>query len=135
MSKRRVAAGITALMIPAGVLAAAPSANAECQGGCDDGAISVRVSDSTPASGQQFVARGSLVIGGRPAPAHTVKVQTLLGGQWKPIAGARVTTDADGRYRVRLILSTKGDRVLRVVGLGRGADEKTERKRFTVRVH
>ncbi len=112
-------------------LAAAP---AQACGGCDDSDISVRVSDRTPASGQQFVARGLFILGGLPAPGHVVKVQTYRGGDWVNITGARVTTNDEGRYRVRLILFAKGERLMRVKGIGE-QNEKNEVARFTVRVH
>ena len=100
---------------------------------CDDAEISVRVSDATPASGQQFRARGRLIMGGLPAPAHTVKVQARRGGQWVPLRGARVQTNDEGRYRVRLVLSQRGSRLLRVAGVGEGT-EPTQRQRFRVTV-
>lgn len=101
---------------------------------CDDAEIRVRVSDPTPASGQQFRARGLLIMGGLPAPDHTVKVQARRGGQWVPLRGARVETNDEGRYRVRLVLSQRGARVLRVAGVGEGG-EPTQRRRFRVTVH
>jgi len=134
MIRRLIATGAAAALVPAGVLTAAGPGLAQCKGGCDDGAISVRVSDSTPASGQQFVVKGKLIIGGLPADDRVVKVQSKLSGSWKPISGARVMTDSDGRYRIRLILSTTGNREMRVVGLGQG-DEPNEAAKFHVRVH
>lgn len=134
MIRRLIATGAAAALVPAGLLAAAGPSIAHCKGGCDDGAISVKVSDSTPASGQQFVVKGTLIVGGLPADDHIVKVQSRLSGSWQPISGARVSTDSDGRYRIRLILSTTGNRELRVVGLGQG-EEPDEAARFTVRVH
>ena len=67
MNRRIIAASAAAALLPAGLLVSATSATAQCKGGCDDGAITVRVSDATPASGQQFIARGTLTIGGLPA--------------------------------------------------------------------
>jgi hypothetical protein len=130
-SRSRIAA--TALAVAAPALAFAAPAQA-CYGGCDDGDISVHVSDSTPASGQQFIARGQLIMGGLPAANHVVKFQTYRNGAWEPISGARMTTDSDGKYRMRLILSQTGTRTLRVVGVGVGP-EPTERQKFTVTVH
>ena len=105
-----------------------------CYGGCDDGDISVRVSDSTPASGEQFIARGKLIMGGLPAADHVVKVQAWRDGSWQQLTGASLRTGSDGSYRMRLILSQTGERKLRVVGVGQG-DEPTERQRFSVTVH
>lgn len=122
----------SALAVTTAVVASAVPAQA-C-GGCDDADISVRVSDATPASGQQFLARGRLIMGGLPAPEHTVKVQARRGGEWVLLRGARVQTNDEGRYRMRLVLSQQGTRVLRVVGVGERA-EPTQRQRFTVTVH
>lgn len=132
MFKRSTIAAAAALAV-APVFALQGSAQA-CYGGCDDGDISVRVSDSTPASGEQFIARGKLIMGGRPAADHVVKVQTWRDGAWEQISGAKLHTSSDGSYRMRLILSQTGERTLRVVGVGQG-DEPTERQRFSVTVH
>lgn len=125
-------------MAIAAVLSFAPvvalQGSAQACGGCDDGDITVRVSDSTPASGEQFIARGKLIMGGLPAGDHVVKVQTWRDGAWEQISGAKMHTSSDGTYRMRLILSQKGERTLRVVGVGQG-DEPTERQRFSVTVH
>lgn len=127
--RKLVAASAAAAVAPV-VGAAAP---AVACGGCDDASITVRVSDSTPSSGAQFVARGLFVMGGLPAPGHMVRVQTMRTGSWTPLTGAHVVTNDAGRYRVRLVLSQRGPRLLRVVGVGEGR-EPTQFKRFTVRV-
>lgn len=93
--------------------------------------ITVRVSDPTPNSGEQFVARGKFTVDGQPADDHVVKVQAWRDGEWKQLTGARMLTNDEGRYRMRLILSQKGERLLRVVGVGQD-DEPNARKRFTV---
>jgi hypothetical protein len=134
MIRRLIATGAAVALVPAGVLAGTATSSAQCKGGCDDGDITVKVSDSTPASGQQFIVRGKLTMGGLPADDHVVKVQSKLSGRWQQISGARMTTDADGRYRLRLILQTTGKRELRVLGIGEG-DEPNEAQRFVVRVH
>lgn len=131
LTRIRVAAVAVAVAAPA--IAFASPAQA-CSGGCDDSDISVHVSDSTPASGQQFIVRGKLVMGGLPASDHVVKIQTKLNGTWQPIKGVRMSTDSDGKYRLRVILSTKGKRMLRAVGVGQG-DEPTQRQQFSVTVH
>jgi hypothetical protein len=124
---------VTALVVAAPAFAFAEPAQA-CSGGCDDSTITVHVSDDTPASGQQFIARGKLIMGGLPAPDHTVKFQRRVNGSWERITGARMQTNSEGKYRMRLILSTRGKRVLRAVGVGQG-DEPTQFEKFTVRVH
>lgn len=124
--------GATALAVVAPLAMVAGPAQA-C-GGCDDGSITVHVSDSTPASGEQFIARGRLIMGGLPAEDHVVKVQTYRDGTWVAVTGARVLTNEEGRYRVRLILSMKGERLLRVFGIGQNG-LPNEIERFTVVVH
>ena len=79
--------------------------------------ITARPSDSTVQSGEQFVVRGRFTIDGEPAVGQLVKIQAKYGQDWQPITGARVTTDTEGKYRVRIILGQKGDRRLRSVGV------------------
>jgi hypothetical protein len=56
--------------------------------------ISVRSSDVTPTSGQQFRIHGRLVMSGMQAPPnHIVKAQTMRDGMWIPLKGARVSTN------------------------------------------
>jgi hypothetical protein len=124
---------LAAVAVAAPLVAFAGPAQA-CYGGCDDSTITVHVSDDTPASGQQFIARGRLIMGGLPAADHVVRFQTYRNGSWEPIKGAHMLTDSDGKYRMRLILSQTGHRVLRAVGVGEG-DEPTQRERFSVTVH
>jgi len=95
--------------------------------------ITARPSDTTVRSGEQFIVRGRFTIDGAPAAGRTVKMQALYGQDWKAIPGARVTTNTEGKYRVRLILSRKGDRDLRSVGLAPGGI-KNAYQRFTVQV-
>lgn len=124
----RRAVGIAAMSVLAPLAIAAVPAQA-----VEDGTsrITVRVSDTTPNSGEQFVARGKFTVDGQPADDHVVKVQAWRDGEWKQLTGARMLTNDEGRYRMRLILSQKGERLLRVVGVGQG-DEPNARKRFTV---
>jgi hypothetical protein len=96
--------------------------------------ITANPSDDTVNSGQQFRVRGMFKIGGQPAVDRTVKIQSLNGGTWQNIQGARVSTGDDGRYAVRLILSRKGDRVLRAVGITPSPNTPNPTKRFTVTV-
>jgi hypothetical protein len=131
MFKRSIAAGVVAAVAP--VIALAPSALAhrgECGAGFD--LLTANVSDRTPASGQQFIVRGKLIEMGMTGKDHAIRVQALLGGSWQPIAHVR--TNEDGKYRVRVILSTTGERTLRVVAVGQG-HEKNQHTRFVVNVH
>jgi hypothetical protein len=132
MFNRSIAAGVVAAVAP--VIALAPSALAgHGGGGCGGGdLLTAKVSDKTPASGQQFVVRGRLFEMGMSGKDHAIRVQTLLGGSWQPVA--HVSTDEDGRYRVRVILSTTGKRTLRVVAVGQG-QEPNLHTRFVVNVH
>ncbi len=118
-----------ALAVPAAALAAPAEAAVCCP------SISVRVSDATPASGQTFRIRGRfLQPAGQPAVNRVVKVQARRNDSWVPLSGARVRTDDEGRYRMRLILSQRGRRLLRVVGVNPG-DRPNAFRRFAVRVH
>lgn len=62
-------------------------------------------------------------------------MQTLRGGEWTNLSGARVTTGSDGRYRVRVVLGQKGERDLRVVGDPAGTRLANSRARIDVFVH
>ena len=95
--------------------------------------ITARPSDSAVQSGEQFVVRGRFTIDGTVAAGRTVKIQAKYGQDWQPITGARVTTNTEGKYRVRIILSQKGDRELRSVGLA-PAGIKNAYERFSIQV-
>src|SRR5262245_30062592 len=97
--------------------------------------ITAHPSDTTPASGQTFRVRGLFEIGGSPAVDRTVKMQSLNSGTWQNIPGAQVSTGSDGKYAVRLILSRKGTRTLRAVGITPSPNTPNAFKRFTVTVH
>lgn len=96
--------------------------------------ITANPSDTTVNSGQQFRVRGLFKIGGEPAVNRTVKIQSLNGGTWQNIQGAQVSTGDDGRYAVRLILSRKGERDLRAVGITPSPNTPNPKARFTVTV-
>jgi hypothetical protein len=121
-------------MVPA--IALVGPANAGGDGGCGGGAgvLTVHVSDSTPAAGQQFVVRGRLDFFGMTSADHVIKVQTKRDGSWQPIKGARVLTDDNGHYRMPLVLEQAGARRLRVVGVGTQGDPNMHTK-FHVTVH
>ena len=132
MNVRRIAtAAVVGALVPVSGLVAATGADAAAGG---QTRISVFVSDSTPASGEQFVARGKFFIAGDPAADRPVKVQALRDGSWTQLTGARVTTNDDGAYRVRLVLSQTGERDLRVVGVS-PEGVRNAFHRFTVTVH
>lgn len=114
-----IAAGLTAVPAYAAEAAAPPQ-------------ITARVTDSTPASGETFRVAGVLSRDGDALAGKTVKVQTLRNGAWQNISGASMATSSTGKYNLRLVLSQKGERKLRVVGVVPGVDPA---KRFTVTVH
>ncbi|UMG93884.1 hypothetical protein [Nocardioides sp. TF02-7] len=92
-------------------------------------------SDTTPASGEQFVLTGRLTGPLGQGRAGVVKVQTLRGGTFVDLTGARVSTDGDGDYRVRVVLGQTGPRVLRVVGNPAGSDLRNAHRRVQLAVH
>jgi hypothetical protein len=96
--------------------------------------ISARASDYTPAAGEVFAVRGLYTPGGLVVAGQVVRLQSYAAGKWTNIAGARVTTNADGRYRMRVILSVRGVRDLRVMGIAADGHGRSF-QRFTVQVH
>ena len=96
--------------------------------------ITINPSDSNPDVGEQFVLRGRMTSLGHPVAGVRVRVQTYRDGGWVQLKGATVSTDVDGRYRVRVVLGQDGDRDLRVVGNPAGDDIRTARGYTVVRV-
>lgn len=94
--------------------------------------ITASVTDSTPASGQEFRVSGRLTRDGDPVSGRTVKVQTLRAGAWENLTGAQMSTSGTGSYNLRVILGQTGERTLRVVGKVPG---RNPHKRFVVTVH
>lgn len=127
---RRAAAVIGTLATAASVVSIAPAQAEEVAGS----RITVRSSDYDVSSGEQFVLRGRLMSEGDPVSDATVRVKTYRNGAWVRLEGAVVSTNDEGRYRVRVILSLKGERKLRVVGNPQGDDIKTARKALVVTV-
>lgn len=128
---RRTVAVVGTLVAGASLLGVAPAQAEEVA----PSRITVRASDYDVASGEQFVLRGALWSEDEPVPGATVKVKTLRDGEWVRVKGAVVTTNDEGRYRVRVILAMKGERMLRVVGDPAGDDIATARKSLVVTVH
>ncbi len=93
--------------------------------------ITAHPSDSTVDSGEQFVVRGRFTVDGHAAGSRPVKIQRWTGGGWQPVTGAHVQSRSDGTYRVRVILFTDGNRVLRAVGEAPGG-LRNAYDRFTV---
>jgi len=132
--RRLAAAALVGSIVPVTALVATSASSASAQTAPANPQISVRVSDSTPASGQQFVVRGTFTRFGDGAADRPVKVQAWRDGSWTQLTGARVATNDEGQYRMRLILSQTGERDLRVVGVSpEGA--RNAFHRFSVTVH
>jgi hypothetical protein len=96
--------------------------------------VTVRATDYTPASGQTFRLFGAVKSEGERVPA-TIRVKTFRNGEWVKLPGAVMHTNRDDRYRIRIVLQMKGERLLRVVGNPDGDDIATARKTITVTVH
>lgn len=97
--------------------------------------ITVSASDSEVDPGEQFALRGRLTTeGGRALAGGVVRVQTFRDGAWEDLPGAQVTTNDEGRYRVRVVLSQKGERGLRVVGNPAGTRLRNARALTSVQV-
>ena len=115
MPKNRLALGavLAALALAFGLLAPAATADAPHLPNA-----SIKASDYRVSSGEQFIVRGRVTLGyGRnkiAAPPSIVRVQTKLHGSWNNLRGARVRSNGNGRYRVRVVLGMEGKRRLRV---------------------
>jgi hypothetical protein len=128
---RRSTAGAIATVVAVGGSMAVATPVAVAHG--DGSQITVRANDYTPQSGQTFVIRGQFLHEGKPARGAKVRLQSYR-RSWSNITGAVVTTDSDGRYRMRVILSVEGVRDLRVKGVSTDGDHHAF-KRFVVEVH
>ena len=96
--------------------------------------MTVRASDHEVRPGEQFVLRGRMTKATGPVRGATVRVLTFRNGGWERPSGAVVTTGDTGRYRVRVVLSSGGDRDLRVVGNPRGDRLRNAHAETVVRV-
>lgn len=85
--------------------------------------------------GEQFVVRGRMLSQGEPVVGAPVRVRTWSDeGRFVDIEGARVKTNSEGRYRVRIVLYRKGDRLLKVIGNPAGDDIATARRNILMQV-
>jgi hypothetical protein len=130
---RRTATVAAALATAAATIGFAPAQGA-AQEADQKSNITVRSSDYEVDSGEQFILRGRMASKGRSLSGATVRVQTYRNGDWVPVTGAVVKTGSDGRYRVRVILESGGDRDLRVVGNPWQDDIRISRDYTVVRV-
>jgi hypothetical protein len=95
--------------------------------------VTVRTTDETPASGQTFRLKGAAWSEGERVPA-AIRVQAWRNGEWVQLHGARMHTNNDDLYNMRIILQTKGERTLRVVANPDADDIKLARTTITVTV-
>jgi hypothetical protein len=97
--------------------------------------ISAAVSDATPTAGKMFTVSGTFTESGKAAAGQLVKVQAQqANGSWKTLTGAKEHTTTKGAYDVEVILNAKGQRDLRVVGVGAGTAPNAIQQ-LTVTVH
>ncbi|HYJ69723.1 MAG TPA: hypothetical protein VEX15_18875 [Nocardioidaceae bacterium] len=120
-----MAGGLLAGGVVAGTsaVAAAPTAH-----------ITAHPSKTAVDSGEQFRVHGLFTINGAPAVNRTVKIQSKTADGWRNLTGAHVSTGTDGRYRIRVILSSKGKRDLRAVGITPSPSVPNPKAPFTVTV-
>lgn len=81
-----------------------------------DASIGIHATDTHVRSGQQFRVHGKYLLGnGRPVRNKMVRVQSKNpNGRWVNLKGAHLRTNSEGHYRIRVVLSRKGERKLRV---------------------
>ena len=96
--------------------------------------VTVTSTDYTPASGETFRLYGAVRSEGERVPA-TIRVKTYRNGEWVRLPGAVMHTNSYDRYRIRIVLQMKGERLLRVIGDPDDAGIATARKTITVTVH
>ena len=96
--------------------------------------VTAHVSSSTPVSGKTFRVSGEFTENNKPAADQVVKIQAVQDGSWQQLTGAKVRTDSQGGYSLRVILDTAGHRELRVVGVGVGSQPNAYQP-FGVQVH
>jgi hypothetical protein len=130
---RRTAALVATLAASASVLTMAP-ADAAPTADAAKSRITVRASDYEVDPGAQFVLRGRMISDGDAVEGARVRVQAYRDGGWHNLRGAVVSTNDEGRYRVRVVLSSGGDRDLRVVGNPAGDTIRNARGYTVVRV-
>lgn len=130
-TSRRVTAVIGSLATAASLMMMAPPAQTEELAASH---VVSRSTDYTPASGQTFRLYGALWSGGE-RQAATIRVKTYRGGEWVQLRGAVVDTNRYNRYRIRIILQMKGERLLRVVAKPKDDSIATARKIVEVTVH
>jgi hypothetical protein len=127
---RSAVAAVATMAAAVSLVGAAPAQSADLAGS----RITVSSSDADVRSGEQFRLRGVLKSQGEPVADATVRVKTFRNGAWERLRGAVVTTNDEGRYRVRVVLQMKGERALRVVAIPKEDDIRKARADIVVKV-
>jgi hypothetical protein len=123
-----------AATIAGGLLAGGVAVGTSAVAAPVDAHITAHPTKTTVDSGEQFRVHGLFTINSAPAVNKTVKIQSQTADGWKNITGAHVSTGSDGRYSVRLVLSLKGKRDLRAVGITPSPSVPNPKAPFTVTV-
>jgi hypothetical protein len=123
-----------ALLVAALPLAGLVAAEAAHATAAPQASITIQASDKTPASDQAFTVSGAFTENNKAASNHVVEIQTLRGSTWQALAGAQERTNAQGRYQLKVVLDSKGQRTLRVVGIGTGS-QRNAHHNLSVTVH
>lgn len=101
-----------------------------------DARVSIHATDHHVRSGEQFRVHGRYLFGdNRPVTNKMIRVQSKNpNGRWVNLRGAHLRTNSSGGYRIRVVLSRKGVRKLRVKA--QGPDRHTPALRSkAIRVH
>jgi hypothetical protein len=131
---RRTTLGLVVTALAASLLAA-PAVAASAH--ADEPApsrMTARPSSFQVDPGEQFVIRGRLMSEGEPVAGAPVRVRTWAEDRFVNVKGAHVTTNSEGRYRVRVVLYRKGDRLLHVIGNPAGDDIRTAKGNVLMQV-
>ncbi|WP_134742014.1 hypothetical protein [Nocardioides sp. 503] len=115
--RTRTAAMTTAALALVGAATATDlvSARADAGAAAPGTRITVAASDGSVHPGEQLVLTGRLAQGSTGLRG-SVRVYGRNAAGWYPLTGAQVRTASTGGYRVRVVLSSTGDRTLKVVG-------------------
>lgn len=115
---RKIAvSGAAASALVAPILVSGPAAHAGY-----DARVTIHATDHRVQSGEQFRVHGKYLFGDNtPVKNRMVRVQSKnTNGKWVRLKGAQLRTNSEGRYRIRVALSRKGVRKLRVRAHGPG---------------
>ena len=134
ISTRRSLLRSGAAMIAGGVLAGGVVAGTSAAAEAPNAHITAHPTKSSVDSGEQFRVHGLFTINGSAAVNRTVKIQSKTADGWTNLTGAHVSTGSDGRYGLRVVLSMKGKRTLRAVGITPSSSVPNPRAPFTVTV-